>query len=84
MSLWLIRIGALCLFSGIIAVSPLMDFLPIDLFFINQSSNPHVHYRVVSAKQDDKAIGIEEAGIATIVSGLALLCEGLIMKHRSK
>lgn len=82
---WLIRMGILCLVAGMVIVSPLTDWLPVDLFLKHRDSEGHaVFFRVVPTHAQAGDISPADVGLATIAAGSALLCAGLLARRRRR
>jgi hypothetical protein len=75
MGKWIIVIGAIFLFVGLLGFSPVADFLPVSI--ILPSSDPHTYYRVVPT-------GAESALVYSLLAatGLLLCVAGLLIHRR--
>jgi hypothetical protein len=83
MTVWLVRLGALCALLGAMVVSPLADLLPADWNVDGRGVHrTHaVFFRSVPAPAFGTRVGFDEAGAALIVAGLAIVCAGVVVRH---
>jgi len=77
MSRWLIRIGVFFLVVGVLLLSPLTDLLPADTGFYTRSAD-QAHARIVPTEDGGNA------GMTLAIVGAALLCAGLLTRHRGR
>ncbi len=75
MGKWIIVIGAIILFVGLLGFSPIAGFLPVSL--VLPSSDPHTYYRVVPT-------GAESALASSLLAatGLLLCVAGFVIHRR--
>lgn len=82
MTVWLLRLGALCVVLGAVLISPLMDLLPADW---NAHDRDHeVFFRAVPAPAFGTRVGFDETGAALIVLGLTLVCAGVAVRRTGR
>lgn len=66
---WLFRAGFILMAVGLLLLTPIGDYLPIDIFF----GSPPGYYKVVAATDSNRATAILFGlGLALVVLGLVL------------